>query len=484
VVGVDLHTTQHTYPKFWEIIARSFSQGFGGFYEWPRAEEHNPWASTEKYDVWPRSDGQMERKYMYCVPIFPPQIAPLGLVATATISVEEFLQPSREISQRIITLSKRVDEFTRQEQRRNSQLRSVNEFSRKISSFLNVQELLPYVVNTLQKTFQMQRVQIFLRDGHGNLSLAAQAGALPCPEGIEAPAGLEPNAVEMVAMTGKPYLSRDELVRHKAVIEDSCELVRMTLPIKIGRDILGVLDLIGTGTRPFADIDLFTIWPLTDQVAIALENARLHRDLSELAVIDERNRIAREIHDTLAQGFAGITMLTEAARLSLKEGEAEHVDTLLERIRNLAKEKLAEARRSVQALRPNVTLRENLETLIRGELAEISRDMSIETSLDVSGEEKMPSPEIKMTLLRICQETLNNIRKHARASQVKIALTYNSNAVAFYVEDDGAGFNPQTPTTNSYGLTFIRERARLVGGSVVVNSEVGKGTKIYVNIPL
>ncbi len=89
-----------------------------------------------------------------------------------------------------------------------------------------------------------------------------------------------------------------------------------------------------------------------------------------------------------------------------------------------------------------------------------------------------------MTLLRICQETLNNIRKHARAGQVKVALTYNSNAVALYVEDDGTGFNPQTPTTNSYGLTFIRERARLVGGSVVVNSEVGKGTKIYVNIPL
>ena len=468
IAGADLRSTKEKIPQFWAIIQRSLVGETGGFYDWLEA------------------DGLIHRKYMYCVPVFPPQIEPLGLVVATTISIDEFLQPSREIHQRIITLAGRVDEFTRVEQHRNKQLRSVNEFSRKISSFLNAQDLLLFVVNTLQKTFQLQTVRIFLTGGErGCLSLAAQSGELPCPEDdAETPEFLAQSVVTEVASTGKPYLSKEVPDAQKADLEDSCEPVRMVIPIKIGRNVLGVLDLIGQGTRPFADIDLFSIWPLADQVAIALENARLHKELREVAVVEERNRIAREIHDTLAQGFAGITMLTESARAALEDQDQSQVEALLERIRDLAKEELAEARRSVQALRPNITLRENLETLIQGELAYITENMSIETSLDVTGEEQPLSPEIKMTLLRICQEALNNIKKHAYACQVSIALTYNPNAVAVYVEDDGIGFNPQAPTANSYGLTFIRERARLVGGSVVVNSDVGKGTKIYVNIPL
>jgi signal transduction histidine kinase len=484
VPGVDLHSAEQRYPQFWNIIKEGLTHETGGFYDWPSAAGYADWPFAEQYAPWPRPDVQLKRKYMHCVPIFPAQIAPLGLVVAATISIDEFLQPSREISQRIITLSERVDEFTRLEKRRNSQLRAVNEFSRKISSFLNAQELLPYVVTTLQRTFQLQSVRIFLAGAHGSLALAAQAGERPCPEVAETGGDAELSVVEMVVRIGKPFLSREEPAGRMVEVEDPCEPVRMAIPIKIGRDILGVLDLTGAGSQPFADIDLFTIWPLADQVAIALENARLHSELRELAVVDERNRIAREIHDTLAQGFAGISMLSESARQALGEGEWEQVEDLLERTRSLAKEKLAEARRSVQTLRPNITLRENLDLLIRGELAEIAGDMQIETFLDVAGEEQPLSPEIKMTLLRICQEALNNIKKHAHASQVKMALTYNPNAVALYVEDDGTGFNPQTPTSNSYGLIFIRERARLVGGSVVVNSEVGKGTKIYVNIPL
>lgn len=484
VAGFDLHSSQFTYPQFWEIIERSLHAETGGFYDWPKAERRHLWADSVVLENWPTSDGEMERKYMYCVPVYPRQIAPLGLVSAVTISVEEFLQPSREISERIITLSQRVDEFTRLEKLRNSQLRSVNDLSRKISSFLNVQELLPYVVNSLQQNFQLQSVRIFLAGSRGDLSLAAAAGELACEDEPEKIVDLDPAVVEMVARTGKPYLSREEPSRMKLVQDNSCKPMRMTIPIKIGRNILGVLDLIGNGGRPFADVDLFTIWPLTDQVAIALENARLHTELRELAVVDERNRIAREIHDTLAQGFAGICMLTESAGMALKDDDASQVEALLERTRQLAKEKLAEARRSVQTLRPNITLRDSLETLIRAELDEVAKDMQVETHLDVVGDEQPLFAEVKMTLLRICQEALTNIRKHAQASQVKMALTYTQTAVAFYVEDDGIGFNPQTPVSNSYGLTFIRERARLVGGSVVVSSEVGKGARIYISIPL
>jgi signal transduction histidine kinase len=467
VIGTDLHINESPFPQFWEIIKAGLRQEAGGYYDWPDGS------------------GQVHRKYMYCVPIFPEQIAPIGLVVATTIFIDEFLSPSREIRQRIITLAERVDDFTRVEQRRNSQLRAINEFSRKISSFLNVQELLPYVAATLQKTFQIQSVRIFLMCGEPRgLVLAAQAGDIDCLAAPDTAEILSQEVIEQVRITGKPYLSSETPPSSLTEQSDTCTPMRMAVPIKIGKNIFGVLDLINANVQPFGDVDLFTIWPLTDQVAIGIENARLHTELREMAVIEERNRIAREIHDTLAQGFAGISMMVESAKMALNEQDLAQSEIILDRIRGLAKEKLSEARRSVQALRPDITIQGNLETLIRGELNQLEVDMRIETSLDVVGEEQSVSPGIKLALLRICQEALNNIKKHAQASEVHIALTYNKNAVALLVQDNGIGFNPHTPTSNNYGLTFMSERARLVGGSVIVNSEVGVGTNIYVNIAL
>jgi signal transduction histidine kinase len=316
------------------------------------------------------------------------------------------------------------------------------------------------------------------------LVLAAQAGDIDCLAAPDTAEILSQEVIEQVRITGKPYLSSETPPSSLTEQSDTCTPMRMAVPIKIGKNIFGVLDLINANVQPFGDVDLFTIWPLTDQVAIGIENARLHTELREMAVIEERNRIAREIHDTLAQGFAGISMMVESAKMALNEQDLAQSEIILDRIRGLAKEKLSEARRSVQALRPDITIQGNLETLIRGELNQLEVDMRIETSLDVVGEEQSVSPGIKLALLRICQEALNNIKKHAQASEVHIALTYNKNAVALLVQDNGIGFNPHTPTSNNYGLTFMSERARLVGGSVIVNSEVGVGTNIYVNIAL
>jgi len=467
VVGKDMHSFRNTLPQFWDILERGLTHEAGGFYDWPV------------------TGGETQRKYMYCVPIFPQQIAPLGLVVAATIFIDEFLQPSREIRQRIITLAERVDEFTKIEQRRNSQLRSINEFSRKISSFLNTSELLPYVATTMQRAFQIQYVRVFLNDSvtHSPV-LAAQAGEPPCPESPDNTDFLKENIVEQVLSTGKPFLSKETAAAQRLARTMPCLPMRMAVPIKIGKNIVGVLDLINGGNQPFGDIDLFIIWPLADQVAVALENARLHSEVREMAVIEERNRIAREIHDTLAQGFAGISMQVESARMAIHDQDTESVLRILDRIREMARDKLSEARRSVQALRPNITIQGNLETLLRGELYQLAHDMPIQHELDVVGEEPFVPPAVKVTLLRIFQEILNNIKKHAHASQVKVALTYNKLAVALYVEDDGIGFYPQTPTSNHYGLTFMNERARLVGGTVTVDSQLGTGTKIYVNLPL
>jgi signal transduction histidine kinase len=258
----------------------------------------------------------------------------------------------------------------------------------------------------------------------------------------------------------------------------------MIVPIKLGKKVLGVLDLVTGAADAFHDIDLFAVWLLADQVGTALENARLHSELREMAVVEERNRIAREIHDTLAQGFAGISMLTQTAEAALSDGDLEQAGAQMDRIRALAKEKLSEARRSVQALRPDVAVHEDLAGLIRCELEQLARDAGVQTHFDVVGEEQAVPQAIKLAMLRICQESLHNIQKHSNATEVSVALTYNPNAIALVVEDNGIGFDPKSPASDHFGLTVMRERARLVGGSVVVNSRVGFGTTVYVNMPL
>jgi len=483
VIGRDLHRLAYVYPQFWQIVERGLSEEADGYYDWPGP------------------GGQIERKYMYCAPIFPRQIAPDGLVVAATIAVDEYLQPSREIRERIITLAERVDAYNRAEQRRIDRLRSINRLSRRISSYLNVDELLPYVTKTISEAFEIDCVRIFLAAGAtGELSLAAQFSEMPCQEDSDLYPFLGLCYAETVALTGKHYLSSEDAVAMSPARADppgqadlqgqmsgesgECRPVRMIVPIKLGRSILGVLDLVNGRGRTFSDMDLFSIWPLADQVGTALETARLHNELRELAVVDERNRIAREIHDTLAQGFAGISMLTETARKALADDRHEQVDDILSRIRMLAKEKLSEARRSVQDLRPNITIQENLEALIRAELTQLAKDTPIETQFDVTGEEQPVPHGIKLAVVRICQEALHNIQKYAQAGRVHVALTYSPAAVALLVEDNGIGFNTLAPSANSFGLSVMRERARLVGGTAAVESQVGRGTKIRVDIPL
>ncbi len=466
VLGKDLRRHAFDFPQFWKIIQDGLTHDADGYYDWPEIE------------------GQVQRKYMYCAPLFPACIAPAGLVVAATISIAEFLQPSREIGERIVTLAERVDEVTRRELYRNDQLRSINRLSRKISAYLDAEELLPYVAKSISETFRIQCVRISLYSGQPPVLLpAAHHCQYAWNDQAATDAILHPCIAETVAITGKPYLSaRQEPSAGSGVVKD--RPVRMVVPIRVGRTVLGVLDLVNTQAGSFGDIDLFTIWPVADQVATALENARLHRELRELAIVDERNRIAREIHDTLAQGFAGISMLTELAKRSLHGGETEHVEETLDRIRQLAKDKLSDARRSVQSLRPNIVIQENLPALVREELSQLAKDTPIETSLAFSGDELPMAQEVKLAALRICQETLHNIQKHAYAPHVAVAVAYEPDAVFICIQDDGVGFDPRTTSPASFGLTVMRERARQVGGSVFIESQVGAGTRVEIRLPL
>ncbi|CAM3122889.1 ATP-binding protein [Stackebrandtia soli] len=223
---------------------------------------------------------------------------------------------------------------------------------------------------------------------------------------------------------------------------------------------------------------------LVERLEAALhENAGLHAQLvaqaRESGVQDERQRLAGEIHDTLAQGLAGIiTQLQAAERSANMRGETEeHVARAL----RLARSSLTEARRSVQALAPQELGRAHLPDALRTLTERWSEDQGISTQVEVTGTREPLSPAIEVSLFRVAQESLTNVAKHAEASRVGVTLSYTGTEVLLDVRDDGRGFAREAGT--GFGLTSMRQRIRGVGGHIEVQSAPGEGTSVSARVP-
>jgi signal transduction histidine kinase len=257
----------------------------------------------------------------------------------------------------------------------------------------------------------------------------------------------------------------------------------LAIPIKMASDTLGVLDIQSTDTSAFDEIDVFTLSTLSDQLGVAIENARLYSETREIAIIEERNRMAREIHDTLAQGFTGIILQLEAAEQAL-DGDDRSVQEHLNRARRLAKESLNEARRSVRALRPQKLEDQELSSTLQQYLILFSQDTGIKVDFTFSGNVGMIPTPVEDSLLRVSQEAINNIRKHANARQVDVSLTVQENIVILNITDDGQGFDVKAPVPGRFGLIGIHERVQTLNGSLVIRSKPGKGAYLNIKIPI
>lgn len=219
--------------------------------------------------------------------------------------------------------------------------------------------------------------------------------------------------------------------------------------------------------------------------ATLAENAGLHAQLlaqaREAGVVDERQRMAGEIHDTLAQGLTGIiTQVQAAQRVWHSSDQArEHVDRAL----GLARESLAEARRSVQALRPGqleeAHLPEALDDLVR----RWAQDGGVAVRFDVTGDPVPLSPVVEVALFRVAQEALHNVTRHAHAARVGLALSYLTDEVLLDVRDDGQGIDLDGHQGQGFGLRSMAQRVRGVGGALEIESSPGEGTAISVRVP-
>lgn len=217
------------------------------------------------------------------------------------------------------------------------------------------------------------------------------------------------------------------------------------------------------------------------------ENAGLHMQLltqaREAGVLDERQRMARDIHDTVAQGLAGVIAQLHAADSA---GDAAERRRHLDSAANLARESLTEARRTVRAIGPPTLEVSQLSEALEELSAKWSRSHEVPVEMTTSGEAKPMHPEVEVTLLRVAQEALTNVAKHAEAGRVGITLTYMEDQLALDVRDDGLGFEPgrvKATARSGYGLPAMRQRVGRIAGNLSIESESGCGTVISASVP-
>ncbi len=234
---------------------------------------------------------------------------------------------------------------------------------------------------------------------------------------------------------------------------------------------------------------------ISGPAALALENVRLleqaRRSGRKAGMLGERQRLAREIHDTLAQGFTSIVMNLEAAEGALpEEVPAEETRTKwhLDQARLTARESLTEARRLVWALKPESLENASLPEALAQLAARWSDSSGVEASAALTGTPRPLSAEAEATLVRVAQESLANVHKHARAGRVVMTLSYMSDHVALDVIDDGEGFDPDrkpvTTPESGFGLPAMRGRVEQLAGKLTVESAPGEGTTVVAELPV
>jgi two-component system, NarL family, sensor kinase len=248
---------------------------------------------------------------------------------------------------------------------------------------------------------------------------------------------------------------------------------------------LGILNVASSDWSELSDNDLKLLYTVGDLLSIAIERARLFARSQQLGAVEERNRLAREIHDTLAQGLAATAMQIETAD-ALLEGNADpqRVRQTLQHALDMVRGNLEEARRSVMDLRAapleGRTLAEALPTLAR----DVGEKAGLHVESEIVGAQRPLAMRIEAGLFRIAQEAISNVIRHAQAKRLIVELVATPEAVRLVVEDDGLGFDPDQVPRGRFGLIGINERAHLLGGTAELCSSPGTGTRLEVRVPL
>jgi signal transduction histidine kinase len=256
----------------------------------------------------------------------------------------------------------------------------------------------------------------------------------------------------------------------------------LTIPTMVGGQVKGFIG-IRHGERPaYRPEEIELAQALAHQAMLAIQLNEFAEQSRQSAILEERNRMARDIHDTLAQGFTGVIVQLESAEDAIACCRRKEANEHLRRASELARRSLNEARRSVHALRPQALQRDNFWEALKGIIKNTTAGTTLRTRFELRGRLRHLSPIWQENLLHIGQEALTNALRYAHPRNFETRLVFNSKEFRLELRDDGDGFRVKDQH-DGLGLAGMRERAEQMGGTLKIASVRGKGTTIVVTVP-
>lgn len=415
----------------------------------------------------------------------------LGTTASRITQGELDLRAKVERSDEIGNLADSFNQMTGQLsglvhtlERRTDHLRAINESGRQISSSLELDQLLPEVASTLARTFSYESVRILLLTGDGTGRLHSCNLERECepPRAVDLSQAETWPLLTSVAQSGARSLIH---ANESAESPSDAELeafVDIAVPMRVGEKLVGVLEITSGDGQALDQQDLFAVETLADQLAVAIENARLYENASELAASKERQRLARDLHDAVSQTLFSVSLIAEVLP-RIYERDPAQGRARLDELRQLTRGALAEMRTLLLELRPATLAEANLPDLLKQLGEAVTGRARIPVDVEVDEACIVLPPDARVALYRIAQEALNNVAKHSTASKARVTLSCGESegSVKLLIVDDGSGFEPSAASGGQLGLGIMRERADSVGAMLEVRSQPGRGTEVQVD---
>jgi DNA-binding NarL/FixJ family response regulator/signal transduction histidine kinase len=428
-----------------------------------------------------------------------------GMLEFQSRQPDAYVEADVETAQRIATQIAPVVEalhLYKREELVRRQLETIFEISQALSVSLDIEETLPVLGRSLTQALALPTCAIYLYDearralvpraDYGQEEMEAAAYQVRDVDAIrrafyqysfsiDEPYGAYLNSLRQPVAIDNP---QDNPYLPTEFVRDVPFVAVMQVPLVVRDRMIGMAALpVWEDGQGFTERQLRLAMGIGQAAAVAIEHAQVYARARELGMAEERNRLAREVHDTLAQGLTAIALQLEAAdRLMPAGAEAKR---LVGEARALARTSLAEARRAVWGLAPSPLDGRTLAEALADEVAGFGRRTGLTAAFSARGEAPTVPGETAAAVLRVVQEALHNVEKHAQASRVRVELEYRqaggSSQLSFLVADDGIGFDPADPRADvggGFGLTSMQERMHLAGGRLDVESAPGWGARV------
>jgi nitrate/nitrite-specific signal transduction histidine kinase len=372
---------------------------------------------------------------------------------------------------------------------RNKQLLALNSIAASVNQSLNLQAVLKQTLRETLEALGAEGGGIFIADGEGGEPTTRMSTGMP-EELLTTISQTRLDAVVSGRLDSPddPTLALDLVDRYDSMRKSLPSHSFLMAPLKAKECVVGVICVVRKSSSAFSPEEARLLTAIGHQVGVAVQNATLFGKVQNLATLEERERIAREMHDGLAQVVGFLNIKTRVIQQLVAAGRTEQAEKDLAQIQNIIAETYGDIRQSILSLRTATELESGLLAAIRETAADFTDQNSIPVELALADESEVCfPPEAEIQLVRIVQEALANVRKHSRASKAWIRLERTAQEAILTVEDDGTGFQLSDVAgkrRRSFGLETMRERAESIGASLEIIPMQGEGTTIRVRFPV